>query len=110
MLLGASLADYGQRWALSRSTVPSPSGIRFLLLSRETEDGLTLGAKAIWAAFCRRATQIWITFLYSKANRWQGCVAISYVLSFPRQIFSLKLQFPLIINKFDQQRFLFFGF
>ena len=70
MLLGASLVDYGQRWALSRSTVPSPSGIRFLLFSRETEDGLTLVAKAVWAAFCRWAVPIWITFLYSKANRW----------------------------------------
>ena len=70
MLIGASLVDYGQRWALSRSTVPSPSGIRFLLFSRETEVGLTMGAKAIWAAFRRWAAPIWIAFLYSKANRW----------------------------------------
>ncbi len=49
MLLGASLAGNGRRWVFLHSTVPPPSGIPFLLLSRETEDGLTLGAKAIWA-------------------------------------------------------------
>ena len=64
MLIGASGAD--EREPLGLLAFPSPSGIRFLLLSRETEVGLTLGAKAISVAFCRWAAPIWIAFLCSR--------------------------------------------
>lgn len=61
---------------------PAAVGDPLLLFSRWTEAGLTLGVKAIWVAFCRLAAPTWTIFLYSKVNRWHGCVAIYYVLSF----------------------------
>ena len=82
MPLGACVADEREPLRLLAFDRPVAPGIRFLLLSRETEVGLTLRVKAISVAFCSWATPVWITFLCSKVNRWQGCVTYSVSFRF----------------------------